>query len=637
MGSKIKERYSEVTFISQGAFGEIKTAYDKVIDKKVALKFLKKTYLNKINIEQLKREFYLLSKNESPFVAKVYDFFHDDDQPFFSMEFIEGKSLDFLLRENPSSIDKEKYIIEIALALEHIHSNGIVHGDLKPENIIIGSEHLKIIDFGLSSDIEDKNLSYSGSLGWIAPEKLMGFDSGVLSDIYSYAVIVYELLTGKNPFIGASAQETIDRQLNHVVQIAEDIDVGNRDALTYLSKMLDKDPYARPSSTYFFRNSFAKDVRPASLIVNSKRFLNKGNAFVDSYANSILEDLSKTNEKVLYKIVLHDKERFKRFLKVLKPKLKINGYIDITISDLYSSLKNIFELFFIDDFKKCFDSFFKIFDISAEDLIDNKVLHKFSRTDIVNSLVNLIEKLSEIKPVFLNLCDCSDLTLKNRFCHSKNGNIVIFSDVGEIFEFLPLTPPECLSYLKSVLNPMLNVEFLSNYVYYRTGGVLEQIDLILGRLVDSESLLQKPSGWFFKEPVLDISIENYEDFSEYQRNILTVLSLYKTGLTADLLKNIIGAEEFYLEISELIRLGIVDEKYENGINRYYLRNESICRKIDYKEFSELLERIFEVVDENEHNEPDIYVEQIKLQMLLDSEEVENYSEQVIKHLKSIND
>jgi len=144
---------------------------------------------------------------------------------YMVMEWCEGRLLrDILHEEGKLSQDRAiRIAIEVLEALEYIHTNGVVHRDLKPENIMVDTQdRIKLIDFGIAGDSAARRLTYAnftatlGTADYISPEQVKGKRGDGRSDIYAMGVILYEMLTGKQPFTGATPMEVMnDRMLNY--------------------------------------------------------------------------------------------------------------------------------------------------------------------------------------------------------------------------------------------------------------------------------------------------------------------------------------------------------------------------------------------------------------------------------------
>jgi serine/threonine-protein kinase len=176
-----------------------------------------------ILFDRFQREAGIGEKLNHPKVMRVYGG-EKRSRIYMVMEWCEGRLLRDILAEGPMPHDRALRIADGILdALEYIHSNGVVHRDLKPENIKVDDQdNIKLIDFGIASDSAARRLTYAnftatlGTPNYISPEQVKGKRGDGRSDIYSVGVILYEMLTGKQPFSGSSPLEVMnDRLLNH--------------------------------------------------------------------------------------------------------------------------------------------------------------------------------------------------------------------------------------------------------------------------------------------------------------------------------------------------------------------------------------------------------------------------------------
>jgi serine/threonine-protein kinase len=140
------------------------------------------------------------------------------------MEWCDGRLLREIISEGKMSQDRAiRIAIEVLEALEYIHENGVVHRDLKPENIMVdANDNIKLIDFGIAGDSAARRLTYAnftatlGTADYISPEQAKGKRGDGRSDVYAMGIILYEMLTGKQPFTGSSPLEVMnDRLLNY--------------------------------------------------------------------------------------------------------------------------------------------------------------------------------------------------------------------------------------------------------------------------------------------------------------------------------------------------------------------------------------------------------------------------------------
>ncbi|MFN8578069.1 MAG: protein kinase [Candidatus Sericytochromatia bacterium] len=204
--------------LGRGASGIVYKSKDLEIGRFVAIKKLILDENLSQNIVQEKmfrfnREAVTLASLSHPNIISVIEILKSNNA--IVMELLDGKNLDIYKKYNNLSIDNILYIfIQIAEALEYIHSKGIIHRDIKPENIMILSNNkVKITDFGISINNTNRELFsnelLTGTISYMSPEQLYGKEPDFKSDIFSFGVLMYEILTGKLPFKGNTAKEII--------------------------------------------------------------------------------------------------------------------------------------------------------------------------------------------------------------------------------------------------------------------------------------------------------------------------------------------------------------------------------------------------------------------------------------------
>ncbi len=201
------------------------------LNKNIILKTLNtKSLKDETVLIRFKREAKILAKLNHPNIIRVLDFGTYDDFFYISFEYFEGKTLrDYLKNNRPHENDFAKIISQILSGLKYAHQQKIIHRDLKPENILINKNFdIKIADFGLAlaeTEIQiTQQDSIIGTPGYMSPEQIRGDILDNRTDIFSFGIIAYELLTGKNPFIGSDISSTInniqfleiDDYLNHI-------------------------------------------------------------------------------------------------------------------------------------------------------------------------------------------------------------------------------------------------------------------------------------------------------------------------------------------------------------------------------------------------------------------------------------
>jgi eukaryotic-like serine/threonine-protein kinase len=212
----VNDRYRVERSIGRGGMAEVFLAHDILLDRPVALKVLFPEYAIDPNfVERFRREAQSAAALTHPNIVAVYDWGKVNTTYFIAMEYVEGKTLATLLKERGplSPTHACDVISEVAAALSFAHENGVIHRDVKPGNILIGlGGQVKVADFGiaraLGANVEEALTeigSVMGTATYLSPEQAQGAQPDPRSDIYSLGVMMYELVTGRAPFVGESA------------------------------------------------------------------------------------------------------------------------------------------------------------------------------------------------------------------------------------------------------------------------------------------------------------------------------------------------------------------------------------------------------------------------------------------------
>ncbi len=197
--------------LGEGGMGVVYRAYDENLQREVALKVLRTDPREDgTGRARMRREALALAQLNHPNIAIVYDFETEGDSDFVVLEYVSGESLAHLIRQKPLPLARLLALgAEISDAVEKAHSNGIIHCDLKPSNIVLTEDfHAKVLDFGLarlfrgmgdSSTAVTATGSSGGTLPYMAPEQLSG-TADVRSDVYAIGAVIYEMATGVRAF-----------------------------------------------------------------------------------------------------------------------------------------------------------------------------------------------------------------------------------------------------------------------------------------------------------------------------------------------------------------------------------------------------------------------------------------------------
>jgi serine/threonine protein kinase len=211
VGTTLDNRFEIVEVLGTGGAGVVYKARQLRVNRFVAIKTIRlEIDVSEVIRERFQREINSLCALNHPNVVTVYDcIFGDDDQPYIVMDYLQGLSLDALLR-NEGAFDLDKFAriaLQVLSAVDHAHRKGIIHRDLKPGNIVLQDEEtdiVKVVDFGLAKLAHDRSLTKTGELWgsppYMAPEQAQGEPVDMRSDIYALGAVFYEMLTGKDPF-----------------------------------------------------------------------------------------------------------------------------------------------------------------------------------------------------------------------------------------------------------------------------------------------------------------------------------------------------------------------------------------------------------------------------------------------------
>src|ERR1700754_3547149 len=208
----IDDRYRVVRRLGTGGMAEVFLAEDEQLGRKVALKLLHRRFAEDPGfVERFRREAQAAAGPQHPNVVSVYDRGQFEDTYYIAMEYLPGRSLKQVIRDE-APLEPVRGIaiaIQILRAARFAHARGVIHRDLKPHNVIVDdSGHAKVTDFGIAragaSDMTETG-SIMGTAQYLSPEQAQGHAVSAQSDLYSVGVVLYEMLTGHVPFDGDSA------------------------------------------------------------------------------------------------------------------------------------------------------------------------------------------------------------------------------------------------------------------------------------------------------------------------------------------------------------------------------------------------------------------------------------------------
>ena len=213
VGKRLDGRYEIREIIGVGGMAVVYKAYDCIEDRIVAVKILKEEFIsNEEFITRFKNESKAIAVLNHPNIVKVYDVSFGDLIQYIVMEYVDGITLKQYIEKQKSLRWKDAvYLtIQVLRALQHAHDKGIVHRDVKPQNIMLLADGtIKVTDFGIARFARSEHKTMTdkaiGSVHYISPEQARGDATDEKADIYSVGVMLYEMLTGRLPFEADSA------------------------------------------------------------------------------------------------------------------------------------------------------------------------------------------------------------------------------------------------------------------------------------------------------------------------------------------------------------------------------------------------------------------------------------------------
>lgn len=248
--------------LGRGGMGIVYAAYDQRLERLVAVKRILTGKDDSNRRRRLRREARTIAQLSHPVIIQVFDLIEDDDGDWIVMEHVEGTPLARLLRCGLLDVDLAlKYGVQIAEGLAAAHQLGIVHRDLKTENVmILPDDRVKILDFGIAKQLDyadqkptERALSKPGEVMGtsraMAPEQARGLGVSPRSDLFSFGVLLYEMLTGVSPFRAKSSVKTLTRIVTHQPRPVDELEADvPRELAELVERLLRKVPELRPAS-----------------------------------------------------------------------------------------------------------------------------------------------------------------------------------------------------------------------------------------------------------------------------------------------------------------------------------------------------------------------------------------------------
>src|ERR1700758_2036155 len=253
-GAVFAQRYEILEILGEGGMGAVYKAMDRELSRPVALKVIRPDLAgNQAILDRFKQELLLAREVTHKNVIRIYDLSEAEGMKFITMEYIEGEDLRTLIREKKkfSPAAAVEIMQQVWRALEAAHSVGVIHRDLKPQNVMRDKTgRILVMDFGLARNLEGGGMTQTGALvgtmEYMSPEQALAKDLDQRSDLFSAGLIFYELLTGQMPYRADSALASLIRRTQERAVSVQDYDKTIPAALSQIvSKCLERDPALR--------------------------------------------------------------------------------------------------------------------------------------------------------------------------------------------------------------------------------------------------------------------------------------------------------------------------------------------------------------------------------------------------------
>ncbi|MBU0504973.1 sigma 54-interacting transcriptional regulator [bacterium] len=568
----IDQRYEIIKPLGSGMSGDVILVKDEEGIK--ALKFLKKVQMNVSREDALanfKNEFSILKELNHPNISRILDFGYETKMRkyYITTEFIEGAELHEACEEQPVDVI-EKLAVQILRALNYLHTRGIYHFDIKPQNVLVKMENgvpvtAKLIDFGLSGySTPNKKV---GTPAYMAPEVIQGGMLDNRTDLYSFGVALYKLLTGINPFTAKSLKEILNNHLNLNPRPPSEV---NPDVPKYWDHIVERLIEKNPDNRY----------SQASLAIRDLNFLSGKKIEIETKDTKI----SYLPEKGT--LIARDKE-WQTFSKMFDAVFEAEAPSDDKLlivegnkgtgkSRLLSEMKGHSQLKSVP--VKTLEQF------ESEERTEAYILQIDNAQVNSNRVLSLMQELANEKCLIVWTTDKAP----ENWTNTRKITLNNYSKI------------ELKTYLEAVTGLRQAPESLIDEVFKRTQGNPLFVAEFIKILLDNNLLFDESGKWdattfedikidfdkiHIPTSVSEILLETYGQLCEPKQEILKWLAVNHEPLTADQLKSVTGIDAIKPMLRQLIEREVLQTPSTNRL--YYFKNllmrDVVYEKLSHKE------------------------------------------------------
>jgi serine/threonine protein kinase len=285
VGQKL-DKYEITELLGHGGMATVYKAYQRDVDRSVAIKVLPPhPGQDKQFVERFRLEARTIARLQHPHILPLYDYGDDNDVLYLVMAYVDGGSLNDRIRRGRLPLDEVQSLVQqVASALDYAHRQNVIHRDIKPDNILLDREgHTLLSDFGIVKLIEDSgggaSLTATGGLvgtpAYMSPEQAQGLTVSKRSDIYSLGIVVFEMLTGQQPYQAETPMQVVLKHITAPVPVLHDLlpDVSP-DLEAVLQRTLVKNPDERYESAQEFYADFVRALQGDQPLTSTRINLN---------------------------------------------------------------------------------------------------------------------------------------------------------------------------------------------------------------------------------------------------------------------------------------------------------------------------------------------------------------------------